>query len=413
MSDRWSLRRRVTLAYLLLAGVVCSLLAAAALYAIEQVELQLIDRRLERTADRYAQRRSEGGTMDLPPGVTLYVGADIPAVVRQLPVGKHEVTLGTSSVNVLIRGAGDEAFALADDDAEFEAIRRQLQTWLAAGCVACLALALLLGRWTCSRVIAPLTALARAVAADRPPDQLPSMASQDELGLLARAFGERTQALQQMIQREQWFVADVSHELRTPLTVILGAAEVLSAQTRSLVVQNELAERIRRTAEDTAQRVAALLLLSRAPESLDAPRIDLVALVQQEVDRCRPLLLDKPVAMQLHLPATMPIHARPELAATAIGNLVRNACRYTEAGCIDIRLEPGRLTVQDTGIGIPPSLHERVFERLVRADGTSPDGSGLGLAIVRRVADHLGWQVRLASSSPAGSRFLLCWPVAD
>jgi signal transduction histidine kinase len=77
---------------------------------------------------------------------------------------------------------------------------------------------------------------------------------------------------------------------------------------------------------------------------------------------------------------------------------------------VQVRLERDRLVVEDTGIGIPAALRERVFERHVRADMGSPTGSGLGLAIVRRVAQHLGWTVSLEDRAGGGTRFILGWP---
>jgi signal transduction histidine kinase len=256
-----------------------------------------------------------------------------------------------------------------------------------------------------------LTSLARAVDEDRLPDQLPSLNSRDEIGVLARAFAAHTQALQAVVAREQWFVADVSHELRTPLTVMLGAAEVLRAQVGDRPEWHELAERICRTAADTGDRVSALLLLSRAPETLQLPRLPLAPIVRQEMERCMPLLQGKDVKLSFEAVEDVLVRARPELAGTAVGNLIRNACQYTEQGSVHIRLERNRLLVQDTGIGIPASIRQRVFERHVRADPGSPTGSGLGLAIVRRVAQHLGWTVSLEDLPGCGSRFVLSWPV--
>jgi signal transduction histidine kinase len=410
MFDRWPLRHRIIAAYVLLACVVCGAFAAAALHAIALVEERLIDQRLARTADRYAQRLQQGLPTDLPPSVTLYAGDTLPAVMRGLPAGRHEVPLGGATVNILVRGEGTQAFTLADDDADFEGIQWQLHALLAAAFVACLGLAVMLGRWTASRVIAPLTSLAHAVSEDRLPDQFPSLHSPDEIGVLARAFAARTLALQEFLARERWFVADVSHELRTPLTIILGAAEVLRARVDEHPEWAALAERVRRTAAETGDRVSALLLLSRSPETLEMPRMSLAPIVRQEIERCQPLLVGKDVALSFNLVEDVHLRARPELAGTAVGNLIRNACQYTERGTVQVRLERDRLVVEDTGIGIPAALRERVFERHVRGDMGSPTGSGLGLAIVRRVAQHLGWTVSLEDLAGGGTRFILGWP---
>jgi signal transduction histidine kinase len=409
VTDRGSLRHRIIAAYVLLACVVCSAFAAAALHAIGRVEDRLIDQRLARTADQYALRKRQGLGMDLPPGVTLYRGDAIPAAIRDLPAGRREVVLGGKSLNMLVRGEGEQAFALTDDDADFEAIQWQLHAFLAAALIACLGLAVLLGRWTASHVISPLTLLARAVDQDLATNEFPALTAQDEIGVLARAFAARTQALQQVLLRERYFVADVSHELRTPLTVILGAAEVLGARVTEHSELATVVERIRRTAADTADRVGALLLLSQAPETLDMPWISIAPIVRLEMERSQPLLHGKPVSMSFELIDDVLVQARAELAGTAVGNLIRNACQYTEQGSVTIRLERDRLLVEDTGIGIPLPIRQRVFDRYVRADPGSPTGSGLGLAIVQRVALHQGWRVSLEDRLGEGSRFVLNW----
>lgn len=407
MIDPRSLRSRITAAYVLLASAVCTGFAAAAIDVVGSIEDRLIDERLARTADRLQARMRDGRGMDLPPNVTLYRGSDIPAPFQNRAPGRYDMPKNGVSVNVLVRGTGYDMFVLTDNDADFEVIKWDAYTALGAAFLACLALAVLLGRITASRVIAPVAALAQAVQEDRTPSDYPALNSRDEVGVLARAFSERTTQLQQFLQRERWFVGDVSHELRTPLTVMLGAAEVMSARARGQPELVEIAERIRRTALDATECVSAMLLLSRAPELVDAPLTPLVPLIQQEMERCQPLLEGKDVHMTLDAPNEVHVYGRPELVSNAIGNLIRNACQFTERGAVTIRLEPQQVVVEDTGMGIPQAIKERVFERFVRANPETTIGSGLGLVIVRRVAEHLGWAVSLEDIPGGGSRFSL------
>jgi signal transduction histidine kinase len=95
----------------------------------------------------------------------------------------------------------------------------------------------------------------------------------------------------------------------------------------------------------------------------------------------------------------------------AVGNLLRNACLYTEQGRIEVRLAPGELSVVDSGPGLPPAVRAQLFERLVRGDAqAAAGGAGLGLALVKRIADHLGWCVELVASDAGGSHFRLRFP---
>ncbi|MDE2297924.1 MAG: HAMP domain-containing histidine kinase [Burkholderiales bacterium] len=410
MRSGGSLRRRIVAAYVLLACAVCTFFAVAAYAAMMTIESRLIDRRLERAAAQVLDRYWRGLPLGVPVNVALYRDHDIPPRLRGLGPGMHEVTEGGPPMQVLVRVDRGLRFVFTDDDTDFENIRLTVYQVLGAAFAACLVLAVVLGRATASRVIAPVTALARAVEQDDGKRVVyPFVQSGDEIGVLARAFSARTEELNRFLARERWFVGDVSHELRTPLTIMLGAAEVLCARLHESADLHATAERIRRTAADTAERVSALLLLSRAPETVDAPRIALTPLIRHEMERCQPLLHRKAVTMTLGAPTEVHVFSRPELAAMALGNLIRNACQFTEEGHVLVALEPGRVVVEDTGVGVPDTIRERLFERFVRASADESTGSGLGLAIVRRVADHLGWDIRFEVRQGGGSRFILSW----
>ena len=109
----------------------------------------------------------------------------------------------------------------------------------------------------------------------------------------------RATQLRDVLSRERLFTADVSHELRTPLTVILGAAELLNSRLVSQADLAAAAERIRRTASETSVRVSALLQLARSPDTIESTLFSFRDLVEQEIDRCRPLLDGKPVELTL------------------------------------------------------------------------------------------------------------------
>lgn len=404
------LRRRITAAYALLAFVLCAVFATAAFLTIEALEHDVIDIRLSAELDRLVAHNRQGIPTDLPVGTQLLQGAAIPEEIRKLSQGVHEVTVGERELRVLVRGEGDERLVLADDQSKFVQIENEALIALAAAFLGCMVLAVVLGRMTASRVIAPLTALADAVQRDDVREETPRRDSNDEIGVLARAFAARTADLRRFLVRERLFTGDVSHELRTPLTVILGAAELLVASLKDRPHLLNAAERIQRTTLDTAERVAALLLLSRSPEELDAPRIDLRPLVEQEMEHCKPLLSGKPVDLRLDAADPVWAFARPELAAVAIGNLLRNACQCTERGEVSVRLAPGLVVVEDTGVGMPESVRNQLFERFVRGSPGDVTGTGLGLAIVKRVVEHLGWDVLLEDRPGGGSRFSLTFP---
>lgn len=412
MKPRLSLKQSISLTYILLAVIVAGAFSLVSYISVEVIEEQVIDARLSKMADRLIELQPGGRMPDAPPDIRFMIDDRIPAELRQLPAGSHEVGLGNRHVHVLLRDHGSSRYAVVQEVDELEHTELVILLSLAIGFAVSLLLAAVLGVVCAKRIIAPVAALAEAVGRNAGPTELPSLSAQDEIGILARAFAKRTDELQQFLQRERLFTGDVSHELRTPLTIMLGAAEVLTAQLADRPAQLATAERIRRVAAEAAQGVSALLLLARVPESLDAPRIVLNSIIKSEIERCRPLLYGKPVECRLDWSEEVSVHVRPELAGIVIGNLLRNACRHTEQGQVLVQLAAGRLVIEDTGSGIPQKVRERLFERFVHGDDLpAHEGTGLGLSIVKRVVDHVGWDVRLEIPQAGGTRFVLTFPI--
>ncbi len=411
MRPEHSLRRRIVAAFTLLALVVSGFFVVLGFHTVEQVETRLIASRLQALAQQQLERLALGQEVALPQGLSWYADPRMPAALRQLEPGFYDIDGPQQSMDaVVVLGPHGQRYALVDEESDFETIEHELAVRLLLGLLAAVLLAAVLGRATAGRVIAPLTALADAVRSHRLDAATPALVGRDEIGVLAQALAEHTQALDRFLRRERLFTGDVSHELRTPLTVILGAAEVLAAQCADRPTSLPAVERIRRTAQDMADRVGALLLLSRAPQTLGSPRTALRPLVEREIERCRPMLQGKPVALALDAPGEVHAFAPPELVGMAVGNLLRNACQYTEQGRIAVVLRPGEISVQDTGPGLPATVREQLFERFVRGAVDTQGGTGLGLAIVKRIAEHLGWTVELLQSPGGGSRFVLRFP---
>lgn len=402
-----SLRARITIAIGTVTFVICSLFAAAVFFTVEALETNRFSQYLAEQADLLIERHRLGQPYDVPPKLGFYRDAAIPDALSRLSPGYREARLDGRNVHVLTRADEHGRFVITTEESDFERIEGHLYAALGVGVAIALLLSVWLGWITASRAIAPVTALADAVRREDPEGGLPSLEAPDEIGALARAFARRTDQMQGFLVRERLFTGDVSHELRTPLTVILGAAELIAAQSGDRPSIASAIERIRRAAADMSDRVGAFLLLSRAPEALDAPRTALRPLVEREFERCRVLAAAKAVSCRLDIREDVWVYARPELAAVAVGNLLRNACQHTERGDVVVCLESGRLSVEDSGPGLPEPVRVRLFERLAPGHHGQPPGSGLGLAIVQRIAAHLQWGFEFETPPDGGSRFIL------
>jgi two-component system phosphate regulon sensor histidine kinase PhoR len=212
------------------------------------------------------------------------------------------------------------------------------------------------------------------------------------------------------------FVANASHELKTPLTSIRGYAERLSdmklpdaaAPAVDAVVAN--ARRLQALVED-------LLELSRI-ESGSVPSrpepVDVAETARRLLRDLEPRLRAGELAAELHAEDDARAWADRGAVEQVLGNLLDNAVKYTPAGGrIEVAIRPGagrrlRISVSDTGIGIPRKDLPRIFERFYRVDpgrSRALGGTGLGLAIVRHLVQSMGGQLGVESQPGQGSRF--------
>lgn len=215
------------------------------------------------------------------------------------------------------------------------------------------------------------------------------------------------------------FTANVSHELKTPLTAISGTAELLEA---GLVKPEDLprfAGNIRRGAARLLALVNDIIRLSRLDEGGPAAEtvpVELRALARRALEQLADTAREKDVRLELR-DGEASVRTDPQLAAEIVSNLCDNAVAYNRpGGSVTVAAEAfpdggARLTVADTGIGIPAAARERVFERFYRVDPSrSSGGTGLGLSIVRHAAAALGASVELKSREGAGSTFTVTFP---
>ncbi|QDU69450.1 sensor histidine kinase [Engelhardtia mirabilis] len=219
------------------------------------------------------------------------------------------------------------------------------------------------------------------------------------------------------------FVTNVTHEMRSPLSAILGFAETLVDDAENLNEEVvDAAERIQRNARRLDDIVRDLVQLSRLEHAV-APEpqpTDLRALVAEIVARYQDAMLAKSQDLQVRLD-DLPerLEVDPQLVRQALMNLVENAIKYTgDSGHITIAGEVTadrlRLSVADTGPGIPLEHQARIFERFYRVDTARSrlvGGTGLGLAIVKHSAALHGGSVHLESRMGRGSRFELVLPL--
>ena len=410
MNKRGSLQRRVTVAYLTLALVACVLFSVIAAVAVEGIEERLVDQRLKNVATWASPRHFAGLPVEMPAGLIFYHGDSIPVSLRSLAPGVQEKTVDGVDLHMLAGSDAAGDFVVIDRESSYEKIELVVYSIVAAALAALLILSIALGRYIAGRFVQPISMLADAVMDKESKADLPMLTNTDEMGVLARAFSERTAELQQFLVRERFFTGDVSHELRTPLTIIIGAAEILVERTAGQPDLHAPAQRILRAATEATEFVTVLLLLARTPELIDAPETRLAPLIEREIESSRQLCRDKPVSLESYLEGDPAVRCRLELLAAAIGNLIRNACQYTEKGSVIVRANGNTVTIEDTGPGIPQAVRDTLSDKARASALASSAGSGIGLALVKRICEHLGATIQVRDRPAGGSVFTIDFP---
>ena len=411
-----SLRFRVAATFATLGGGISLIIAVGLYFGAQDAGERLIDETLNAEMQDYQARRSRN-PHSLPPATVTLLGYVTPAAANEptLPValaaqppGRRQIRLNDLPYRVAVSDHAGVRYYLLYNEALFRERQTRLSVYLAGFIVLMVLLSVGLALWLAERVIEPVKELARRVRGIGPESPHADLAADfpaDEVGELARAFEQSLHRLAAFIERERAFTADVSHELRTPLAVIRGAAEVLLADEARPAKERQRLERIERAAADMAELTTALLAMARERDEGRREPVDLAGLVQETLDKHRHLLRDKPVALVLDIQAHPALAVDPNLLAILLANLVRNSFTYTERGEVRIRLEQNRLSVSDSGLGIPRAALGQVFQRLYK--GSTSQGAGIGLSLVKKICDRYGWEITLSSEEGRGTEAVL------
>lgn len=229
--------------------------------------------------------------------------------------------------------------------------------------------------------------------------------------------------LHELDRMKDQFLANTSHELRTPIVGILGIAESLIAGAAG-----EVNPKIRRyldlimlSTRRLTNLVNDILDFSKMRESHIVLRIEPVNLYDMAalaVATCTPLLGHKEIALQNMVPDSLPLaEGDPARVQQILVNLLGNAIKFTESGHVTLSAaeEQGklRITVADTGVGIPEEHHQRIFQEFEQGDASTTrkyGGSGLGLAITKHLVELQGGAIFFTSEVNRGSCFTFTMP---
>ncbi len=342
---------------------------------------------------------------------------ELPLIVDGRSVGTLEVLPlggtadpGTTAAPALFKETATEILALAG----------------AGAVLASILVAFVLAR----RLTRPLGTLARAARRVEGGDlsvrvPLPADAESHDL---ASAFNAMAESLEQSEALRQRSASDLAHELATPVTVLTGRLQAfvdgaVPPDPEHLAAARDAAEEIRRLVGDLQDLVAAEgASLRRSPA-----RVDLRAVVERAAASSQALFDDAEVMLDpsgLNGVSPVMVDADVRQLERVLANLLTNAAMYTTGGgtvALSVAREGplARARIRDNGPGIQPEHLGHIFERFYRGDPARarepgrPGGTGIGLTVARDLAVANGGSLRVESTGPTGTTFLLELPATD
>ena len=430
MSNERGLRRKIWVAFAMQV-VAIGLATVFGVYGASAVlKSVLIKHALEQEAGWFWQRHSDDPTHHIPDtfnmmGYLVLPGendAALPQPLRGLKSGYHELP-----------EAMDGSLVYVDDEPKGRLLLVFKQTqvnklafWFGAVPLAFVLIVIYAIAWmtyrSSHRAISPVIWLANQVQQWDPkrPDATALNAEnlpvdvQGETLVLASSLHKFASRIDAFVQRERNFTRDASHELRTPITVIRMAGDLLLNDESLPPHALRTVRRIQSSVGDMESLVEAFLIMARDGD-VGLPDEDFVVneIIHDEVDNARALLGNKPVELKIEERAAFGLRAPPRVFSVLFGNLLRNACNYTDVGSVTVRVQPGRIVIEDTGVGMSPEDLARSFDAFHRGGDQRQGGHGIGLNIVRRLSERFGWPVNLESEVGKGTRATIVFPKAQ
>ncbi|MBS1158653.1 MAG: two-component sensor histidine kinase [Proteobacteria bacterium] len=266
--------------------------------------------------------------------------------------------------------------------------------------------------WLATRQgLASLDGVAQQIAS-RDPTQLHALSPRsapEEIRPMLEALNDLFRRVETTLETERRFTADAAHELRTPLAALQTQLQV-AIRARDNAERDQSLNQLQSGLTRATHLIGQLLELARLdPESglPDPQTVNLGAIAEDVCAELGTLILDKNLDFDFTAAPDCIVTGQGEWLRVLIRNLVDNAIRYTPSGGqirVSIKRENTgyRLSVSDSGPGIPAAEREAVLRRFHRLNHADQPGSGLGLAIVTRIAELHGTRLELTDTSPSG-----------
>jgi two-component system OmpR family sensor kinase len=344
-----------------------------------------------------------------PDGVRVFRSASHAHLPQRAVLGFSNVRANGTTYRIFSIQTDNQTVQVAQD----LAVRRSMASNLALRTLGPIAvmmpILMLVVWWVVSGSLEPVARVRKQVASRQADDLSPVSEAglPDEVRPLVQELNLLFGRVRTAFDAQQHFVADAAHELRTPLAALKLQVQSLE-RSDSPDAKRVAVGRLTAGIERATRLVEQLLVLARQEASV-APRqrIDIAAAARRAVADMAGVAQARGIDLGLPRADVAEVEGQPDALMILLRNLVDNAIKYTpHGGTVDVSVVAEshgvRVTVEDSGPGIPPAERERVFDRFYRVPGSDAAGSGLGLAIIKSIAERHGATLALGESARLG-----------
>ncbi len=355
--------------------------------------------------------------------------ADPPAIrVRMaIPIEQHG-GLPLSIIRYVARSQHDVLLGCADREGEFRG-----DPYLSGGGVRSVLCTPVVHQGRCTGVLYLEHALSEGVFTAARLELIKQLAAQLAVSVEnARLVEDLQRARNEAVAAERVkgrFLLNMSHELRTPLNAVIGYAELMQeslALAHHEALGTDLAH-IRRAAYNLLRTLSGILELSKLASgaaALESATVDIAALLREVASECQGVSSARGNSIELNCPADIgTAYTDRSMLRYCLQSLVENACKFTQDGRVVVKVERMVLdahanllfSVSDTGIGIPSSHLEAIFNAFTQVDDATTrtyEGTGVGLTVTRQFGRMMGGEVSVVSEVGHGSTFTLRVPAS-
>mgnify|MGYP002713237665 CR=1 FL=1 len=331
---------------------------------------------------------------------------ELPKYLQDLDVGSHEIFHDSQAFHVLVKTDPQFRYFFQVNQSDFENMEQLIITIIIFAMFLSWVVAKVAGRILSKKILDPIQLLSHQIKTidnDNPSHFISDNFANDEVGQLAHLFDQYNQKITGFLKREQMFTNDISHELRTPLMIISSSSEILLSRYNQSSIERDHLLKIQAACLEMKELVSLFLSLAR-----NNPKNETLLPVEQIIEKQFQQYL--PIAQNKGLSLSFTIEEPSELnkiseqfLSIILKNTLENAIKYTQNGEIQILLKKNSLMIKDTGMGIPETIKNTVFEPFIRGQNNHRSGMGLGLSIVKRICEHKNWSIQMDSQEQRGT----------